>query len=230
MAAGMYTTSFSSNSRSHTGSLRAPYEASTMASTASGAEALIDRDAFLRSFEASDGGGPGAAVGARGDDGRCSALRRCWRRSCPAVTSRIEIQIGCGLGLTLASMGLLVATVNIYVAVVMAVLGGWLGFQLGRHMGRLVTPPSEEARPIRRAALGKLPSSIVSADSFAASGFREACSVCLEEFLLGDDQRRLPCLHSFHRGCVDEWLESTGQCPVCRHDVAVNGMADEPKN
>jgi len=32
------------------------------------------------------------------------------------------------------------------------------------------------------------------------------CSVCMEDFQLGDVVRSLPCHHSFHMDCINPWL------------------------
>lgn len=46
------------------------------------------------------------------------------------------------------------------------------------------------------------------------------CAVCLCDFEDGEDLRSLPeCLHSFHVGCIDMWLYSHLNCPVCRADA-----------
>nr|XP_019710388.1 RING-H2 finger protein ATL16-like [Elaeis guineensis] len=46
------------------------------------------------------------------------------------------------------------------------------------------------------------------------------CSVCLSVFVDGEDVRQLPrCKHSFHAPCIDMWLYSHSNCPVCRADV-----------
>lgn len=31
--------------------------------------------------------------------------------------------------------------------------------------------------------------------------------------------RRLPCMHLFHQGCVDQWLATSRKCPICRVDI-----------
>lgn len=47
------------------------------------------------------------------------------------------------------------------------------------------------------------------------------CSVCLCEFEEGDDVRRLPdCSHSFHAPCIDMWLYSHSNCPLCRTEMS----------
>ncbi|CAL9082028.1 unnamed protein product [Musa textilis] len=52
------------------------------------------------------------------------------------------------------------------------------------------------------------------------------CAVCLSEF--GEDElvRLLPkCGHAFHLGCIDTWLRSHVNCPLCRAPVVVSTSA-----
>ncbi|KAF5185415.1 Ring-h2 finger protein atl32 [Thalictrum thalictroides] len=43
------------------------------------------------------------------------------------------------------------------------------------------------------------------------------CSVCLSNFEDGEDVRKLPrCRHIFHAACIDMWLYSHLDCPLCR--------------
>ncbi|KAF4983121.1 hypothetical protein FZEAL_1388 [Fusarium zealandicum] len=46
------------------------------------------------------------------------------------------------------------------------------------------------------------------------------CSICTEDFTVGEDVRVLPCKHQFHPACVDPWLINvSGTCPLCRYDL-----------
>lgn len=46
------------------------------------------------------------------------------------------------------------------------------------------------------------------------------CAVCLCEFTDGEAIRVLPeCMHLFHVGCIDMWLNSHTNCPLCRTDI-----------
>lgn len=49
----------------------------------------------------------------------------------------------------------------------------------------------------------------------------EQCSICLEDFEVGERLRVLPCMHRYHCGCVDKWLLRTpsGECPLCRNVI-----------
>ncbi|KAK1423540.1 hypothetical protein QVD17_18844 [Tagetes erecta] len=52
------------------------------------------------------------------------------------------------------------------------------------------------------------------------SGERVSCSVCLQDFQVGEIVRSLPkCHHIFHLPCIDEWLVRHGSCPLCRRDL-----------
>ncbi|AES95549.1 putative transcription factor C2H2 family [Medicago truncatula] len=47
------------------------------------------------------------------------------------------------------------------------------------------------------------------------------CAVCLGDFEEGEELRTMPeCLHSFHVKCIDMWLHSHLNCPVCRSSAA----------
>ncbi|KAK5129868.1 hypothetical protein LTR08_002745 [Meristemomyces frigidus] len=48
----------------------------------------------------------------------------------------------------------------------------------------------------------------------------QGCSICTEDFEIGQDQRVLPCNHRFHPACIDPWLLNvSGTCPLCRIDL-----------
>lgn len=45
------------------------------------------------------------------------------------------------------------------------------------------------------------------------------CMICMEQFTEGEMLRTLPCLHRYHRPCIDEWLHRSTSCPICKRDV-----------
>lgn len=56
------------------------------------------------------------------------------------------------------------------------------------------------------------------------------CSVCLSEFQEDDSLRMLPtCSHAFHVTCIDTWLKSHSNCPLCRADIVFAETSDEPE-
>ncbi|KAK8945821.1 E3 ubiquitin-protein ligase [Platanthera guangdongensis] len=51
-------------------------------------------------------------------------------------------------------------------------------------------------------------------------GLDTECSVCLAEFREGESLRILPkCSHGFHIQCIDTWLISHSNCPLCRANI-----------
>ncbi|KAK9137949.1 hypothetical protein Sjap_008543 [Stephania japonica] len=48
------------------------------------------------------------------------------------------------------------------------------------------------------------------------------CAVCLNEFEDEEKIRVLPsCSHLFHIDCIDVWLQSNANCPLCRTSISV---------
>lgn len=47
------------------------------------------------------------------------------------------------------------------------------------------------------------------------------CVICMIEFSKGDCIRFLPCLHTYHVHCIDDWLMRSFICPSCMEPVDV---------
>ncbi|KAJ0966580.1 hypothetical protein J5N97_023497 [Dioscorea zingiberensis] len=62
--------------------------------------------------------------------------------------------------------------------------------------------------------IDNLPESIVQ-----SGNIEEACVICLETPTTGDTIRHLPCLHKFHKHCIDKWLKRKKSCPVCKSGI-----------
>jgi E3 ubiquitin-protein ligase RNF11 len=39
------------------------------------------------------------------------------------------------------------------------------------------------------------------------------------EFTMGDMLRFLPCMHVYHKDCIDDWLMRSFTCPSCMEPV-----------
>ncbi|CAE6959244.1 RNF44 [Symbiodinium natans] len=62
---------------------------------------------------------------------------------------------------------------------------------------------------------------IVYSPEVRGEGPETSCAVCLSDFDRDAVLRRLPCGHSFHRGCIDKWLKRNKVCPLCLQDIEV---------
>ncbi|CAO3575134.1 unnamed protein product [Mortierella alpina] len=53
----------------------------------------------------------------------------------------------------------------------------------------------------------------------------ENCTICLQTYDILDLLRTLPCRHGFHVECIDTWLQTSAQCPICRQEVTETAVA-----
>ncbi|THD24168.1 RING finger protein 11 [Fasciola hepatica] len=45
------------------------------------------------------------------------------------------------------------------------------------------------------------------------------CIICMCEYEEGEELRYLPCLHTYHRVCIDDWLMRALTCPSCLEEI-----------
>ncbi|XP_015435022.1 PREDICTED: RING finger protein 11-like [Dufourea novaeangliae] len=44
---------------------------------------------------------------------------------------------------------------------------------------------------------------------------KEECVICMMELQVGEEVRYLPCMHTYHALCIDDWLQRSLTCPSC---------------
>jgi len=52
-----------------------------------------------------------------------------------------------------------------------------------------------------------------------AEGGEDKCPVCFSDYEKDEELTVLPCSHTFHTGCVTEWLKRHNSCPCCRQAI-----------
>jgi len=101
--------------------------------------------------------------------------------------------------------------------------------ELVQHMSFIENTGRNSAQPTAAAVLESLPRTTVgSSSSNDAGGESETarqlggkdCCICMCEFESGDVATTMPCGHSFHAGCITQWLRTHHTCPVCREALA----------
>ncbi|GFO46385.1 E3 ubiquitin-protein ligase rnf115-like [Plakobranchus ocellatus] len=82
--------------------------------------------------------------------------------------------------------------------------------QLLNHLENTGAPPAQKEK------IDSLPRVIIDQSHVDAT---LQCSICMEDFEVATEVRKLPCDHMYHTECIVKWLEMHGTCPVCRKDL-----------
>uniref|UniRef100_J3MZJ2 RING-type domain-containing protein n=2 Tax=Oryza brachyantha TaxID=4533 RepID=J3MZJ2_ORYBR len=69
--------------------------------------------------------------------------------------------------------------------------------------------------------LASLPSLTFKAKG-AQDGNSEQCVICRVEFEDGESLIALPCKHSYHPECINQWLQINKVCPMCSSEVSTS--------
>lgn len=77
-------------------------------------------------------------------------------------------------------------------------------------------PNNHRPVPAPEELVQSLPRSKVAVDSELLT---KDCAVCKDEFEVNQEVITLPCKHAFHTDCILPWLQTSGTCPVCRHQL-----------
>ena len=53
------------------------------------------------------------------------------------------------------------------------------------------------------------------------------CVICLSDFEIGEKVSALPCCHTFHTKCLDDWIIRSLKCPVCKLGITLKSILGE---
>jgi DNA-directed RNA polymerase subunit RPC12/RpoP len=73
--------------------------------------------------------------------------------------------------------------------------------------------------PAAKSEINKLKKYVLSEESLNKFGCENSCSVCKEDFVIGNKMMDLPCKHYFHEECLMPWLNQHDSCPICRYEL-----------
>ncbi|XP_062104620.1 uncharacterized protein LOC133815849 [Humulus lupulus] len=92
------------------------------------------------------------------------------------------------------------------------------------HPQRAMEPRSEpyaEARSSRRnPSLNLIRRDVYTPKESDGNEDTKSCTVCLEDFRVGQQVMLTPCDHMFHEDCIVPWVERSDHCPVCRSTLS----------
>ncbi|KAL4869721.1 hypothetical protein BDV12DRAFT_167557 [Aspergillus spectabilis] len=71
------------------------------------------------------------------------------------------------------------------------------------------SPVSQSHLPVRMLAF-----TATEKDCIGQDGTEQECTICMEEYEVGQSLVRLECLCKFHKRCIAEWFERKKECPV----------------
>ncbi|KDP33448.1 hypothetical protein JCGZ_07019 [Jatropha curcas] len=54
------------------------------------------------------------------------------------------------------------------------------------------------------------------------------CSICQEDYTVGDEVGRLQCEHRYHVACIRQWLRQKNWCPICKASAAPSSSPPSP--
>eukprot|EP00428_Durinskia_dybowskii_P073713 CAMPEP_0170395282 /NCGR_PEP_ID=MMETSP0117_2-20130122/21693_1 /TAXON_ID=400756 /ORGANISM="Durinskia baltica, Strain CSIRO CS-38" /LENGTH=146 /DNA_ID=CAMNT_0010651577 /DNA_START=373 /DNA_END=813 /DNA_ORIENTATION=+ len=82
----------------------------------------------------------------------------------------------------------------------------------------------DEHRGAQQELIDRLPLHVMTASELEENqagdcGGSVACNICLAPYEAGDEVRTIPCMHKYHRNCIDTWLRERALCPICKHPV-----------
>eukprot|EP00035_Acanthoeca_spectabilis_P034481 m.29379 g.29379 ORF g.29379 m.29379 type:complete len:156 (-) comp6680_c0_seq1:1562-2029(-) len=88
---------------------------------------------------------------------------------------------------------------------------------------QLINAEEAQMEQVKRVtAIEGLPVTVCTEQLLTSLSDNAECTICMEDYTVGEELRFLPCMHMYHRHCVDDWLQRAATCPEC------NGSIIEP--
>jgi len=88
-----------------------------------------------------------------------------------------------------------------------------LNYIMSNDNNRYGSPPASQSE------IKKLNKYTLTEEKLNNFGTENTCSVCKEDFVIGNKMMDLPCKHYFHEECLMPWLNQHDSCPICRFEL-----------
>ena len=62
------------------------------------------------------------------------------------------------------------------------------------------------------------------------SSENKSCIICFQKFELNDLVTCLPCIHIFHKLCIENWIKIVEKCPICKYEWKNNLIHNNQNN
>lgn len=90
------------------------------------------------------------------------------------------------------------------------------GLDIGQVLQMLVERSQGNNQPVRPGNVSRMKDAKVNQEIIRKC---KVCTVCQEDFKIGEKVKELPCEHYFHDDCISPWLQSQNTCPMCRATI-----------
>ena len=74
-------------------------------------------------------------------------------------------------------------------------------------------------RGLNRNLIDRIPKTTYKASNVNIDEEKDKCPICITELEDNVEIRKMPCDHIFHPRCIDTWLSTNSQCPICKFEV-----------
>jgi len=111
-----------------------------------------------------------------------------------------------------------IVLVSISFLILIMISLGWLLFYHVQRIRAMNAKDAWERKGEKQAKRALNSVKLVVVDEIEKEGEKE-CMVCLDTLQKGEEVRCLPCDHTFHRKCIDDWLLSRRKCPLCNLNI-----------
>lgn len=83
-------------------------------------------------------------------------------------------------------------------------------------LNQLVNVYPENVTPTNPVVINKIPVVRITADLLKII---QSCTICQEDFKIGEVSKMLNCEHFYHENCLVPWLQAKNTCPLCREVI-----------